>query len=347
MQTLAKNRLLIRADAAASIGTGHVMRMIALAQAYNRRGGMCTIATVRVTDGLVARLRREAVFHERINSERQGSLEDAEKTITLAKKLGVEWIVVDGYHFDYDYQTAIKAAGLRLLCVDDHGYSDCWHCDAILNQNLDAECLRQYDNDIEDATYLLGSNFCLLRDEFIDRRSEPRDWKCIERLLLTLGGADPNNATEATLKLLNAVSKRRLHIRVLSSADNSHLERLQAFESHHRIEVLQGLSNMTDQYAWADGIISAGGSTCWEWLYFGLPGAIVTIADNQVPLVTALTGVRRAAISLGWFNAFDQKLHGELLSSWLDNPESAVDRKSAEILIDGKGASRVIERMLQ
>ena len=335
------NRILIRADAGGMIGTGHVMRMIALAQAYLRRGGSVSMASVNCPAKLVERLCCHGIEHHFINAAQPGDPDDALLTAELAKELGVEWLVVDGYHFDYDYQKSVKQSGLSLLCTDDHGYSDRWHCDAILNQNLDANLRMEYKSDMPETKILAGASYCLFREEFLGSKTAKRTWGTIESLLVTLGGSDPENATEATLQLLNQACTRRLKVRVLAGADNSHIESLRSFESHHQIEVVQNTTNMPEQYAWADGIISAGGSTCWEWLYLGLPGAIVTIADNQLPIVQALTESRKAALPLGWFNDSAFGANTKQLSQWIDAPSEVCDVQVAGHLIDGRGADRV------
>jgi len=339
-------KLLIRADAGGITGTGHVMRMIALAQGYIRRGGSVSMASVSCPEKLVERLRSHGITHHTIKAAQPGDSDDAQLTTELAKELGVQWLVVDGYHFDYAYQRHVKSSGLSLLCVDDHGYSDRWCCDAILNQNLDADLRVSYKNDLPDAKVLAGASFCLLREEFLSSQTTKRTWGRIESLLVTLGGSDSKNATEATLQLLNQSCKRPLKVRVLAGVDNPHIERLRSFESQHQIEVVQNATNMPVQYAWADGIISAGGSTCWEWLHLRLPGAIVTIADNQLPIVRALTEVRNIAVSLGCFRGFNNDIKGRLLLRWLESPGSTVDRAEAESVVDALGAFRVINNII-
>ncbi len=394
--------LFIRADAGGATGTGHVMRMLALAQGWKDRfsvvGDQCSVdgslktgdrgqgtgkessvvfICVRLPEALERRLRDEGFEVVRIDAE-PGSEADVHATLAvIGDRLSVvgsrpfeddfhesdrdqspntehrkpttdhrlpntdHWLVTDGYHFDYAYQKAIKAAGLSLLCVDDHGYSERWCCDAILNQNLDAEQHMQYANDIAEAKYLLGADFCLLRKEFREKQTEKQAWGPIRNLLVTLGGSDPENATEAVLQLLNSACERPLTIRVLAGVDNPHLDQLKTFESHHSIQVLTRVTDMPSQYAWVDGIISAGGSTCWEWLHAGLPGAVVTIADNQLPIVRALTKTRRAALPLGWFQEFDAQVQGQSLAGWLEDPSSGADQDAAQLVIDGFGASRV------
>ena len=97
---------------------------------------------------------------------------------------------------------------------------------------------------------------------------------------------------------------------------------------------------MEQQYEWADGVISAGGSTCWEWLYYGLPAAIVTLAKNQLPIIQALTNKRKVALSLGDLKDYDAHIISDV-ESWLDAPDSILDRELSKTLIDGFGAERV------
>ncbi len=39
---------------------------------------------------------------------------------------------------------------------------------------------------------------------------------------------------------------------------------------------------MVDFYLESDLAVSAGGSSCYELAYFGIPNVIITIADNQL-----------------------------------------------------------------
>ncbi|YCM46045.1 UDP-2,4-diacetamido-2,4,6-trideoxy-beta-L-altropyranose hydrolase [Verrucomicrobiaceae bacterium 227] len=332
--------LLIRADAGGMTGTGHVMRMIALAQAYRRRGGDVTIATVNCPPLLAERVKTLGINHHPLDTETPGSPGDAQLTAALSGQLKTSWLVLDGYHFSYDYQRTFRDLSVKILCVDDHGYSPRWCCDALLNQNLDANLRTDWDNDLAHCQYLLGSSFCLLREEFL---STPADspLESGTRLLVTLGGSDPENATGAVLNLLNKIDLPDLTIRILLGADCQQVDQLKATPSPHRLEFIINSTRMPEQLAWATHIISAGGSTCWEWLHARLPGAIVTIADNQVPIVTALTGPRKAALPLGWFHDLDSPKKSQAVHAWLLDPASCLDPCDAHSIVDGKGADRV------
>lgn len=329
--------LIIRADAGGRTGTGHIMRMIALAQRYLHRGGCAIIATASCPESVSTRIESSGIKHHALTSEVPGSPEDATETIALALELDSPWLVLDGYQFDLQFQRSLRGHLFKVLCTDDHGYSDNWCCDAILNQNLNSEIWGNYPNEISESTLLLGSSFCLLREEFITQTQSEKTWGPLHRILITLGGSDPNNATESVLNLLNKAAKSPLEIRVLVGPDNPHLDQLKSLNTPHDIEFLTAVLDMPSQYDWADGVISAGGSSCWEWLYFGLPGLVVTIAENQEPIVRELT---RESIALcpGWPAEWT---NANSLSQWLEAPEKLLDQDRARSLIDGRGADRV------
>ena len=74
--------LLIRADASVSIGTGHIMRMIALGQAWQAQGGEVHFLCAEITPALEERLACEGFQLSRISAV-LGSKEDLEQTTHL------------------------------------------------------------------------------------------------------------------------------------------------------------------------------------------------------------------------------------------------------------------------
>ena len=90
--------LIIRADASTEIGTGHVMRCLALAQAWQDAGNKATFVMAMKSPAIEARLRSEG-FEVVIVQQTPGSAEDAVQTEGVANQHNAQWIVVDGYQF--------------------------------------------------------------------------------------------------------------------------------------------------------------------------------------------------------------------------------------------------------
>ncbi|NYT10684.1 MAG: UDP-2,4-diacetamido-2,4,6-trideoxy-beta-L-altropyranose hydrolase, partial [Methanosarcinales archaeon] len=237
-----KRTLVIRADASTRIGTGHVMRCLALAQAWQDSGRRAVFAMGMGSPVLVDRLTFEGmeVFHL---SAEPGSTEDAEQTADLAQSMGSDWVVVDGYHFGSDYQRIIKESGLRLLFIDDNGHVCHYYADIVLNQNLHAnEDL--YRNREPYTKLLLGTQYVLLRREFWPWRSWKRDIPEVARkLLVTLGGSDPDNVTLKVIQVLQQIEQ--LETVVVIGGSNLHYEELSsALESNGSTDLKKDVKNM-------------------------------------------------------------------------------------------------------
>ena len=81
---------------------------------------------------------------------------------------------------------------------------------------------------------------------------------------------------------------------------------------------------------------AASGGTCWEWLYFGLRGAIISIAENQDGVYRSLVS-RDLAVGLGHGNSVIGQDGGRTaISEFLDG-KSPLSQAS---LIDGYGTDR-------
>src|SRR4051812_29101308 len=109
------HHLLIRADASVRMGSGHLMRCLALAQAWRARGGSVTFLSHCENTRLRSRI--EAAGHDFLPLEiPHPDPLDLRTTLSVLDGSGIEapqaatdWLVLDGYHFDSSYQQAVRA----------------------------------------------------------------------------------------------------------------------------------------------------------------------------------------------------------------------------------------------
>jgi UDP-2,4-diacetamido-2,4,6-trideoxy-beta-L-altropyranose hydrolase len=339
---VSNQNLLIRADANTGMGTGHVMRCLALAQAWQAAGDQVTFVTACDSPGL-----RQWLIDNNCEvvalSGGHPDPDDWALTSGVLARYPTAWVVLDGYHFEPAYQLKVKAAGHPLLMVDDIAHMDYYHADLLLNQNINAADLTYRHN--TDTRLLLGPHYALLRREFWQWRGWRRDIPAVARkVLVTLGGSDPDNQTHKVIQALNQVGLEGLEATVVVGASNPHWDMLQtvAQGSPVTIKLVRNVTNMPELMAWADVAIAAGGSTCWELAMLGLPSLLIILAENQAGIARTLQ-IQNIAVNLGWFKTLTVSDVAIQLAALLASVElrQASCRRGQE-LVDGKGGLRLV-----
>lgn len=337
--------LLIRADASEQIGAGHVMRCLALAQCWQDLGGMAAFVTSALPASLVKRLASEGI--ESIATDLQaGDPADAAYFFNLANQRQATAVVFDGYKFAADYQDLASSFVGPTLTVDDHGLLPRHGTAFVLDQNLGA-CEDNYPHLDPQTRLLLGTPFALIRREFRNHPQRMRDRNnSLHRILVTLGGADPLRATETVIHGLQSLPDRHLQFRVIAGFQATRREELlTAIGQDNRFEILGSVDDMAAQYAWADFAIAAGGSSNWEMCLFGLPRAVIVVAENQRKIAAELL---RCGASLAAIDA--SSLHAETITNLIIDAQQQQTllncSRAARTLVDGLGPTRVAWRLL-
>jgi UDP-2,4-diacetamido-2,4,6-trideoxy-beta-L-altropyranose hydrolase len=339
--------LLFRTDASVAIGTGHVMRCLALSQAWRDAGAgqaavrRAVFAMAEATPAIRARLAAESCDVISVSCAAAGTLDDSAQTIALAREQKADWIVVDGYRFAADYQGALKDAGFRVLFLDDYGHADHYSADIVLNQNAHAN-EGMYQSREPYTRLLLGTRYCLLRREFAAWRGWTRNIAPVGRkVLVTLGGSDPENITGMVMEGLCQLHD--IEATVVVGGSSPHFERLRrgASQLSGWLRLQQGVNNMPELMAWADAAVAGAGSTCWEMSLLQLPMALIDIAENQQPIARALHDLG-AAIHLGTAGTVTKAELANRVKDLLDSESkrATLSGRCAK-LVDGRGAARV------
>jgi UDP-2,4-diacetamido-2,4,6-trideoxy-beta-L-altropyranose hydrolase len=336
-------RIAIRVDSSISIGLGHFMRCLALAQAWQEKGGKAKFILADKVPAIEEWLKAERM-ETAIVAARPGSLEDAKMTMAIAKENNAEWIVLDGYHFGAEYQKAIKDAGYRLLCIDDYGHATHYYADLVLNQNISAGA-SLYMNREPYTRLLLGTQYALLRKEFWPWRGWKRGIPVVaKKLLVTLGGGDPDNVTLQVIQALEIMDVEGLEGIIVIGGTNPSLEIIRdaARNSRHNLRIEYNVKNMPELMAWADMAISAGGSTCWELAFMALPSLIMVLADNQFAVAKTLHD-HGLSINIGWRKDVSMPDIAKALRDLIkDNANRKEMAKIAKSCVDGKGSERIV-----
>jgi UDP-2,4-diacetamido-2,4,6-trideoxy-beta-L-altropyranose hydrolase len=337
---MASGTILFRADANVTIGTGHVMRCLALAQAWQDDGGRAVFAVADLPATLERRLVTENFQVARLPGP-SGSSQDAEATVNAARNRDATWVVVDGDLFSAPYLQQAKSSGARVLLVDDFAKREGFPADLILNPNFGAT-EAPYRQAGASARLLLGESYVMLRREFTSwhgKRSFPQNGR---RILVTLGGSDPENLTATVAECLGRMPQ--YEITAVAGPGYPRRNELQRACSRG-VRLISDPRNMREVMEGSDLAVIAAGGTLWELLYMGC--AVLSYARNPVDssVVEALAA-RRALCNMGSIGDFHclalERAIKELGPSKERREQMA---KVGSQTIDGKGALRVLSAL--
>lgn len=343
--------LLIRADSNESIGAGHVMRCLALAQTWQRHDRSVHFVSGDLPVDLCDRLKKEGMIVWKINAI-PGSEDDAMQTLKIAEGEFASIAVVDGYQFGADYQRALNMAGLKQLFIDDYGHAEDYCADFILNQNLSAENI-MYRNREMSTRLLLGTRYALLRREFRNFQRRPSA-RCGNghKVLVTMGGSDADNVTVKVINALGLLGIDNIEAIVVVGSGNRNQTILRTVVGSLlngvkgvRISLKHDVKDMSSLMGLCDLAVSAAGSTCWELAFMGLPSILIVLADNQRSIARRMNE-EGAALNLGWHEEVTADAISCAIEGLLTDPEKMARMSSrAHDLVDGEGVLEVIARL--
>ncbi|QEA40910.1 UDP-2,4-diacetamido-2,4,6-trideoxy-beta-L-altropyranose hydrolase [Pistricoccus aurantiacus] len=359
--------VVFRVDASLTIGTGHVMRCLTLADALREQGAECHFLCRAHPGHLIEAIRAQGfdtdtlplqpeTLEERQDTPRLAHAdwlgaswqEDARWSRELIEGLRPDWLVVDHYALDRCWEEAVLPPGCRLLVIDD--LADREHrCDLLLDQNLGRQADDYAGLVPERCTRLIGPRYALLRPEFaclretsLARRAMPR----LKRLLISMGGIDKDNATGTVLDALgDCPLPEDCRISVVMGGNAPWLAQVkdQAATMPWPTEVAVNVTDMAERMVQADLAIGAAGSTSWERCCLGLPTLMVVLAVNQRIIAGALQAMGAGGL-IGGSDTLRFALPEALRALLTPNTLTTMSRAAAD-LTDGQGLTRLCTAM--
>lgn len=281
--------VLVRADASALLGSGHVARCANLGARLRALGRDVHFVCADIPETLRRQLLREGFPVHRISpwSDWQS---DLAATRRVVEAIGpVSLIVVDHYALDARWESELRCGITQVMVVDD--LADRPHdCDYLLDLAPGGDAAARYSHLVPEGTLTwFGPQYALLRPEF-DAEDVCRDRDGIVRdILVYLGGG----VTRADmLPLLCAIAEsapQDVRTKVLLGyAFPDPLDVARFVDGEPRIEVLEPTEQVLALVRWADLGIGACGGAGWERCAVGLPSIAVTTAANQTLNAAAL-----------------------------------------------------------
>jgi len=363
-----------RTDASLDIGTGHVMRCLTLADALRQRGAQCHFICREHRGNLVSRIAGQGFAVSVLPAAEPSSSslspsasapahaswlggdwrDDACGTADVLAKFHANWLVVDHYALDRQWEASLTRRFENLLVIDD--LADRPHtCDVLLDPNLGREAIEYAGLVPSDCMILVGPDYALLRPEFAALREyslhRRRGLGQVRHVVVTMGGVDSPNATGTVLgSLAWSALPRDCRVTVILGERAPWLREVRAAASAlpWPVEVRVNVTDMARVMADSDLAIGAAGSTAWERCCLGLPSILVSLAANQELIARSLdaqgAAVNAGAITdPGFPGALARALHD--LAGDIARLRSMAD--SAAAVTRGAGVDNAVRAMTQ
>lgn len=348
-------RVLMRADATAAIGWGHVRRCLSLAQSLRAAG-----ADVRFTghaDGAtICLLTAEGFAWLPLPASQAGADEaaDAHATLAVLRQWPAVAVVVDHYHLAAPWHAAVRGgSGAAIVVIDDLADRPLAP-DLLIDHNPAADHATKYRRVLPAGVPLCaGPRHALLDPLYAARaaaaRIHPAPSSAVRRLGLFMGGTDPQAHTAWALQVLRRTVAWHGEVLVASTTANPRWRELQALvRADGRAELLLDLPHLADFHAACDLQIGAGGGALWERCCLGVPTLALIVADNQrlsVPLLHD-GGVLVGVDALGQRADQARALASALAALLGSAGQRAELRRRSLTLVDGQGAQRTAAALL-
>ena len=327
--------ILFRCDASPKIGSGHVMRCLALADNLTARGWSCRFASDSESLRTVPALAQPGYeIHD-----------------PAALPPGQDIILVDHYGLSAPDERALRQHCTRLIAIDD--LADRGHdCDLLIDSTLGRVGADYQSSVPSHCEIVTGPAYALLRPEFAAVRPTAlaRRDGAIRTILVSLGGTDSDNVTGKVIDAIQLLPPS-IHWTIVLGGGNPHLASVQAriaqlAEAGYAVSPVINSRDMARLMAESDLAIGAGGTTSWERCCLGLPTLLIEIADNQ-KLIARTLDAQNCAVNLGWH----ADLHGEAIakavSAFCDQPGNvAAMAERAATICQGRGVDAVAPLLL-
>jgi UDP-2,4-diacetamido-2,4,6-trideoxy-beta-L-altropyranose hydrolase len=357
----------LRVDASATIGLGHLKRCLSLAHALRSRGASCRFvardlgldaAALASASGFeVHRLAAPSPVNGEAAADLGSSIahahwagvsqaQDAADTLAALRSALPEWLVVDHYSLDATWHRALSGAlGCRLAAIDDLADRDL-AVDLLVDHNLAGNHRAKYGERLPAVARLLGGpRYALLGPAYAGAARCVVDEQ-VASIGIFMGGVDAAGFSAAALDACSLAGFDG-PVEIATTSANPHLARLAAAAAARpNTRLCTDLADLCAFFARHGLQIGAGGGATWERCCLGAPTLAVVVADNQRPVLQPLAGLGVLATSDA-APGCQRNLAADLRRLLDDAPQRRRLSARAQQLVDGHGAARVAEALLE
>ena len=352
---------IFRCDASKSIGSGHLLRCITLANFLKKEGLKSLFVCIDIDPYFLTIIEKNS--HKCLNFDFQNKIsfksefldnflnydwyKDSQFTIKIINELKTEWVIIDNYLLDFKWENLVRKYTKNIMAIDDLANRK-HNCDILLDQNFVNNFYTRYDFLVpKNCIKLLGPNYAVVKEDFVKAREISKFRNKINKILIYFGSTDKYNLVLKTIKKIierfNDNFKLYVVLSISSLFNQEIKDYCKNFDNIFVIEWVESLANLMIE---ADICIGAVGSVTWERCCLKLPSIVTSVAENQKEIALKLSEEK----VLLWVGDQSENTANEIILNLekLHNNsklQGEISRNCSD-LVDGNGTKRIVSNII-
>ncbi|MEG1291306.1 MAG: UDP-2,4-diacetamido-2,4,6-trideoxy-beta-L-altropyranose hydrolase [Lachnospiraceae bacterium] len=344
LKPIPKKTLYIRADGNQTIGLGHLMRGLSIADALTELGGSTVFLVADAdSEGTILKRGYEVIS---LHSNWKNLEEELEQLISIISKRQIENLLIDSYYVTKLYLQRLYQH-TKVTYLDDLNLF-IYPCHTLINYSSYYKKFH-YNTNYPQTKLLLGTAYVPLQKAY-SKMGKKEINKQVKQVLVLTGGTDEYHfalgMAQQIVKVSEQENRRYVFICGKYNRDLKQLQQLQ--KECKNIICISNTDNMWNYMKKADVAVSAGGTTLYELCTVGTPTISYLLADNQYENVKSFAA-QGLMYDAGDIRKDKNQVIQQILSQ-IDKLEQKPKERMEiaermQCLVDGQGARRIAQEI--
>ena len=324
------NMVLFCTEGGEKIGMGHVMRCLSIAQVMKMRG-IKVLFIVNEDKAVLDRVSSEGYPVRSSGFMDNGFIEYIKHCPTLKA------VIFDTKRNIAEEIGQFRQIGVKVILIDSSTSAG----DADLNIIPSLLPFHVPDNGRHHPQVMTGIEYFPLHRAFLTARQNMTGIPAPRlRVLVTMGGADPNRLTLRVIKAIHGMQGIEMNVVIGPSMEQN--RELMDFRNKVNFIVGADVNKMASLMCEADVAITAFGITLYELAYMGVPSVVIANYREDKEDMAAFDK-QGAGITLGYFEEVTDLDIRDAVALFLQNNDMSQHMsRNGRTLIDGRGTERIV-----
>jgi UDP-2,4-diacetamido-2,4,6-trideoxy-beta-L-altropyranose hydrolase len=332
-----EKNIAIRCISEKSKGFGNFSRSLTLCKNLKKKGFEVDFI-INSNDYLESRLKKEKfnyiIIPKKVNFKNEDSF-------LIKKYFENKYKIIILDMREYGEQLSKKLLKYIPIVLIDDAFSKNVYSNIIINGSINKKFHNYIIKNNKNKKYL-GPNFFMANNNFLKNKKKQIEIKKKNKykIIISIGGSDPNQLTIYILKSIVMISNIKITIIVGPFFTDSN-KIIDICKNYKNVEVKYSPIKIWNEFKKADVVISKSGITLYELAIMGIPTMCISSFKHEEPSAKEFMK-KKFLINLGMQkNVNKNQIKFELLKLLKDTKKRKLMSAQGKKIVDGKGLERV------